>query len=95
VPFGGLVDSLRLPIYGVKSYDYSRPKIGILGREKAFSSQTPKIIETTALIPNKFWRTIKTTKRCEWSEHAHNKSKMADGRHIEKKLINRHISAMV
>jgi len=42
VPFGGLVDSLRLPIYGVKSYDYSRPKIGILGAWKGIFKPNSK-----------------------------------------------------
>jgi len=53
------------------------------------------IIKATASIPTKFCTAIKTTKYPSWaSEHTHNKSKMADGRHLEKSK-NRHISATV
>jgi len=53
------------------------------------------IIETTASIPSKFCRTIKTRKSYmdylmvfvimhAWSKHACNKEKMADGRYFER-----------
>jgi len=43
------------------------------------------IIETTASIPTKFCTMIKTTKRLRrYSKYAHNKSKMANSRHIGK-----------
>ena len=49
------------------------------------------IIKTTASIPTKFCTAIKTTKCPSWVVRTHaNKSKMADGRHLEKSK-NRHI----
>ena len=52
------------------------------------------IIETTASISTKFCKTIETIRsRRGWSQSAPSKSKMADGRHFEKKPLNRHISA--
>jgi len=51
------------------------------------------IIKTTEVIPAKFCRVIKTTK-CGSSQNLPNKSKMAEGRHLEKK-INCYISATV
>jgi len=53
------------------------------------------IIKTTVPIPTKLCTAIKTTNALGgWSKDAHNKSKIAGGRHLEK-LKNRHISATV
>jgi len=55
---------------------------------KLAKSRNKHNIETTASIPTKFCTMIKTTKppnaRRGWSKRTHNKSKMADGCHIEK-----------
>jgi len=87
-PFGGFVD--MPPIYGVKSP--KTPNFGaLIGHFKPnWRNLKHDIIETTALIPTtKFCTAIKTpTALRGWSEHATNKSKMADNRHIEK-LTNR------
>ena len=60
------------------------------GANKHFQAKFAKfknthVIKTAASIPTKFYTTIKTTKRSLWvAQHAHNKFKTADSRHIEK-----------
>jgi len=51
--------------------------------------------KNVAAIPTTFDTVIKTIKNLRgWSEHTHNKSTMADGRHLWK-IVNRYISATV
>jgi len=51
---------------------------------KVAKSKNMHIIKTTASISTKFCTVIKRPPNnlCVWSELAHNKSKMADGRHL-------------
>ena len=78
-----------LPILLVKSPE--NPNFG--GVNRRFQAKRAKywkfhVIETTASISTKFCTTIETIKwSCGWSQSAPNKSKMADGRHFEKKTV--------
>jgi len=83
------VSLILFPILGVKSP--KTPKIW--GANKRFQAKRAKywkfhVIETTSSISTKFCTTIETTK---WSSSVvpmgANKSKMADGRHFEKKTV--------
>ena len=78
-----------LPILGVKSPEYPN----FWGVNMRFQAKQAKywkfhVIETTASISTTFGTTIETIKKSPWVlPIGPNKSKMADGRHFEKKTV--------
>ena len=86
-----------LPILGVKFPENPN----FWGVNRRFQAKLAKYwkfhaIETTASISTKFCTKIETIKNSSgWSQSAPNKSKMADGRHFEKKPLNCYISVTV
>jgi len=86
------VSLILLPIYVIKN-----PNFGGVNRRfqaKLAKSENMHIIKTTASIPTKFCTLIKTTKCPSWVVRSHNKSKMADGRHLGKIEKSPHLAAV-
>ena len=84
VPFWGFVD-IAPQLGGKIPQNSNFESVNMRFQAKLVKSKNMHIIKTTESTPTKFCTAIKTTK-CPlwWSEHTHNKSKTADGRHLEK-----------